>query len=195
VTPPDPAWPQHEIDEWLSVFARVTLPAITIHEVAPGHYAHGRAMRRLSSPVRRQLLSATFIEGWAHYVEEAVVGEGFRDGDPVYVVGMCLEALVRVTRLACSIGLHTGEMTVAQAASRFAVDAFLGGSAARSEAQRGTFDVGYGRYTLGKLAMLELREQARSVWGAAFSVPRFHSAVLNLGAPPLSLLSAALTEG
>jgi Bacterial protein of unknown function (DUF885) len=195
VTPPDRDWSRHEIEEWLAVFARVTLPAITIHEVSPGHYSHGRALRRLTSPVRRQLLSGTFIEGWAHYVEEAVIDEGFRDGDPLYLVGMCLEALVRVTRLACSIGLHTGEMTVEQAAARFTKDAFLGGSAARSEARRGTFDVGYGRYTLGKLAMLDLRAQARSVWGGAFSVPRFHSAVLGLGAPPLGLLSTALTEG
>jgi hypothetical protein len=173
VTPPDPTWPQHEIDEWLSVFARVTLPAITIHEVAPGHYAHSRALRRLKSPVRRQLLSGTFIEGWAHYVEEAVIEEGFRDGDPLYQVGMCLEALVRVTRLACSIGLHTGEMTVDQAASRFREDAFLGGSAARSEAHRGTFDVGYGRYTLGKLAMMDLRDRARATWARSqMSMPR-----------------------
>ena len=141
------------------------------------------------------MLSGTFIEGWAHYVEEAAAEEGFRDGDPLYVVGMCLEALVRVTRLACSIGLHTGEMTVEQAASRFSQDAFLGGSAARSEARRGTFDVGYGRYTLGKLAMLDLRDQARSAWGAGYSTSRFHTAVLNLGAPPIGLLGTAVTEG
>ena len=192
VTPPDPSWEPAAIEEWLSVFARVTLPAITIHEVAPGHYAHSRALRRLASPVRRQLFSGAFIEGWAHYVEEAVIDEGFRGGDAKYQVGMCLEALVRVTRLACSIGLHTGEMTVEQAAERFTKDAFLGGSAARSEANRGTFDVSYGRYTQGKLAMLELREQARAGWGSGFTLERFHAAVLSLGAPPLGLLPAAL---
>ena len=124
-----------------------------------------------------------------------MIDEGFRDGDPLYLAGMCLEALVRVTRLACSIGLHAGEMSVPEAAERFSRDAFLGGSAARSEARRGTFDVGYGRYTLGKFAMMDLRAEARSVWGSAYSAPRFHSAVLGLGAPPLGLLSTALTEG
>ncbi|WP_461022645.1 DUF885 family protein [Thalassiella azotivora] len=195
VTPPDPSWPADEVEQWLAVFSRTSLPAITVHEVAPGHYAHGRALRHAATPVRRVLQSSTFAEGWAHYVEEAVVDEGFRAQDPRYVAGMCLEALVRVTRLACSVGLHAGGMTVDEATRRFGDDAFLGLSAARSEAQRGTFDVGYGRYTWGKLALLDLREQARERWGADFSVPRFHRALLDLGSPPLGLVGTALERG
>ena len=192
VTPPEPDWPDDEIADWLAVFSRTTLPAITVHEVAPGHYAHSRALRRLTSPIRRQLIGGAFTEGWAHYVEEVLAEEGFRDADPRYRIGMCLEALVRVTRLICSIGLHTGTLTVDQATERFRRDAYLGEAAARSEAQRGTFDIGYGRYTQGKLAILDLREQARAQWGASFSLPRLHSALLELGAPPLGLISAAL---
>jgi hypothetical protein len=192
VTPPDPDWPAEEIAEWLAVFSRAALPAITVHEVAPGHYAHSRALRRLSSPVRRTLIGGTFTEGWAHYAEEMVTELGFRAEDPRYVAGVCLEALIRVTRLVCSIGLHTGVLTVDDATERFRQDAFLGGSAARSEAQRGTFDIGYGRYTQGKFAILDLREQARVRWGDEFSLPRLHRALLALGAPPIGLIDAAL---
>jgi uncharacterized protein DUF885 len=192
VTPPEPHWPADEIAERLPVFSRTTLPAITVHEVAPGHYAHSRSLRRLTSPVRRQLIGGAFTEGWAHYVEEMLAEEGFRADDPRYVIGMCLEALVRVTRLVCSIGLHTGNLTVAEATVRFRLDAFLGEAAARSQAQRGTFDLGYGRYTQGKLAILDLREQARQQWGSGFSLPRLHSALLDLGAPPVGLISTAL---
>lgn len=192
VTPPNPDWPADEIAEWLAVFSRTALPAITVHEVAPGHYAHSRSLRRLTSPVRRQLIGGTFTEGWAHYTEEMLMEQGFRGGDPRYAIGMCLEALVRVTRLVCSIGLHTGALTVDDATERFRHDAFLGGSAARSEAQRGTFDIGYGRYTQGKFAIMDLRERARTQWGADFSLPRLHSALLELGAPPIGLIPAAL---
>jgi hypothetical protein len=192
VTPPDPSWPAEEISEWLAVFSRTSLPAITVHEVAPGHYAHSRALRRLSSPVRRQLIGGTFTEGWAHYAEEMVAEQGFRADDPRYLIGMCLEALIRATRLVCSIGLHTGALTVDDATERFRHDAFLGGSAARAEAQRGTFDIGYGRYTQGKFAILDLRERARAQWGADFSLPRLHAALLDLGAPPIGLINAAL---
>ena len=192
VTPPDPDWPAEEISEWLSVFSRTTLPAITVHEVAPGHYAHSRSLRRMTSPVRRQLIGGTFAEGWAHYVEEMVAEEGFRADDPRYVIGMCLEALVRCTRLVCAIGLHTGMLDVDMATDRFRRDAYLGGAAARSEAQRGTFDIGYGRYTQGKLAIMDLRERARAEWGPEFSLPRLHSALLELGSPPIGLIPAAL---
>jgi hypothetical protein len=192
ITPPEPSWPAEEIAEWLSLFSRTTLPAITVHEVAPGHYAHSRSLRRLASPVRRQLIGGTFTEGWAHYAEEMVADEGFRGDDPRYVVGMCLEALVRVTRLACAIGLHVGTLSVADAVERFRADAYLGGAAARSEAHRGTFDITYGRYTFGKLALLDLRQRARAQWGADFSLPRLHEALLELGAPPIGLIDSIL---
>ena len=195
VTPPDPTWPLDEIEEWLSVFNRAALPAITVHEVAPGHFAHGRSLRRAATPERRILHSTTFAEGWAHYAEEVCVEEGFRDGDAAFAVGVCLEALIRVTRLTVSLGLHTGGMSVEEAAELFAADALMGRRAAVAEAERGTFDATYGRYTWGKLALLDLRTAARERWGAGFSLSRFHRALLDLGSPPLGLLGTALERG
>jgi hypothetical protein len=86
-------------------------------------------------------------------------------------------------------------MTVEAAAQRFAEDAFLKGPAARSEAGRGTFDASYGRYTWGKLAIRDLRERTRQRWGDAFSLTRFHTALLDLGSPALGLMETALERG
>src|SRR5947209_2330783 len=36
ITPPDPSWPPAQQKEWLEAFNRTTLPAITVHDVAPG---------------------------------------------------------------------------------------------------------------------------------------------------------------
>jgi uncharacterized protein (DUF885 family) len=195
VTPPEPDWPLEVQEEWLSVFSRTTLPAITVHEVTPGHFAHGRALRSLTGDVRRLVASAAFVEGWAHYAEELLVEEGFRADDPRYEIGVCVEALIRVTRLAVSLGLHTGAMTVDEGTARFEADAFLRGSAARSEAQRATFDPTYGRYTWGKLEILRARDRARHLWGSGFSLRRFHEALLAAGAPPLGLLDLAVDRG
>ncbi|MQA97298.1 MAG: DUF885 family protein [Streptosporangiales bacterium] len=192
ITPPDPAWPDRDIEEWLQLFSATTLPAITVHEVAPGHYSHGRALREAVGDVRRTLFSSTFVEGWAHYAEEVCVEEGFRADDPRFAIGVWLEALVRVTRLACALGVHAGEMTVEEGARRFESDTHLAGPAALSEAQRATFDPTYGRYTWGKLEIMALRERAREAWGAEFSLSRFHRALLDLGAPPLGLIGNAL---
>ena len=195
VTPPRPEWPEHEQAEWLQVFSRTTLPAITVHEVAPGHFSHGLALRHAPTEPRRLFGSEAFVEGWAHYVEEVAIEEGFHADDPRYVIGVSVEALLRVTRLACAIGLHANGMTVAEAARRFEDDAFLAGQAALSEARRGTFDPTYGRYTWGKLEILDLRERARRQWGAGFDLTRFHAAMLELGSPPLGLLPYALGGG
>jgi hypothetical protein len=195
VTPPEPGWPADEVEEWLEVFSATTLPGIAVHEVAPGHFSHGRALRRASGPVRPVLHSAAFLEGWAHYAEELCVEEGFRAGDPRFAIGVWLEALVRVTRLACAIGVHTAGMPVEEGARRFAGDTHLTGPAALSEARRATFDPTYGRYTWGKLLILDLRERARKQWGDGFSLLRFHTALLSLGSPPLGLLGTALDRG
>ncbi|GAA3510750.1 hypothetical protein GCM10022220_57380 [Actinocatenispora rupis] len=195
VTPPEPDWPAAEREEWLAVFSRTSLPAITVHEVAPGHFSHGRALRRAPSAVRRTLIGESFVEGWAHYAEEMALEEGFHADDPRFAAGVALEALVRVVRLSAAIGLHTGAMTVAEAAARFTADAYLQGPAALAEAYRGTFDPTYGRYTWGKLAILDLRERARRAWGAGFSLPRLHAALLALGSPPLGLLDTAVERG
>jgi Bacterial protein of unknown function (DUF885) len=195
ITPPEPSWPEQDQEEWLQVFSATTLPGITVHEVAPGHFSHGRAIRRAPNDLRRTLHSAAFIEGWAHYAEELCVEEGFCADDPRFAIGVWLEALVRVTRLACAIGVHTAGMTVAEGARRFEADTHLAGAAALSEARRATFDPTYGRYTWGKLEIMSLRERARKEWGAGFSLHRFHSAMMALGSPPLGLLGTAVERG
>jgi len=192
VTPPDDDWTDEAKEEWLSVFSRTTLPAITVHEVTPGHFAHGRLLRGVRGPVRQCLYSNSFVEGWAHYGEELYVEEGFRADDPRFTIGVAVEALIRVTRLASAIGLHTGTMTMEESVARFASDAYLKGPAARSEAERASYDPTYGRYTWGKLEIRRVRAEAQARWGSKYSHRRFHDALLALGAPPLGLLGDAI---
>lgn len=195
VNPPEDSWSDEEKEEWLAVFSATTLPAITAHEVTPGHFAHQRILiERVRSDVRRSLSSYAFVEGWAHYGEELLVEEGFRADDPRYAIGVWLEALLRVTRLACALGIHRGTMSVNEAIRRFEEDAYLKGPAARAEARRGTYDPTYGRYTWGKLEILALRDEAMGRWGNRYSHRRFHEAILSLGAPPLGTLGDALEE-
>ena len=190
VTPPDKSWPVQDQEQWLAVFSRASLPAVTLHEVAPGHFSHGRALRRVTSPARSTLLSHGFAEGWAHYGEELALELGFRDGDPLVQAGVAIEALVRVTRLRVAIGVHTGAMTVAEGAAAFTADAGLQGPAALSEAGRATYDPTYGHYTWGKLELLALRDRARQRPG--FDLRQFHTDLLALGSPPLGLMDAVL---
>jgi hypothetical protein len=195
VTPPDPAWPPARRRDWLKAFSRTTLPSTTVHEVAPGHFSHGRLLRLVAGDVRKTLQSSAFVEGWAHYAEELLLEEGYRREDPRFQAGVALKGLLRVVRLAVALGVHRGTMTIDEATARFAEHAFLRGPVAEAEARRATFDPTYGRYTWGKLAILDLRDAARRRWGAGFSLRRFHHALLDLGAPPLGLIGTALEHG
>ena len=195
ITPPDPSWPPRQIEEWLEVFSTTTLPTITVHEVAPGHFSHGRALRRASSAIRRILQSPLSWRDGRTTRRRSASRRGSVLATRRFAIGVWLEALVRVTRLACAIGVHTAGMTVAEAARRFEADTQLAGRAALAEAQRASFDPTYGRYTWGKLIIMALRDRARSQWGAGFSLRRFHGALLELGAPPLGLLGTAVERG
>jgi uncharacterized protein (DUF885 family) len=59
---------------------------------------------------------------------------------------------------------------------------------AREQAVRGTFDPGYFAYTLGKLQILALRDEAQKKLGSRFSLQAFHDALLAHGAPPVALV-------
>ena len=193
VSPPDESWDEEAKHEWLAVFSATMGPAVTVHEVTPGHFAHGRMLRQLvRGDVRRSLFSEAFVEGWAHYAGELMVDQGFRADDPRFAIGVYLDALVGVTGLASGLGIHQGTMTVDDATARFEADAFLLGPAARSEATRATYDPTYGRYTWGKLEIMSLRDEALAAWGTKFSLRRFHEALLALGAPPLGTMSDTL---
>ena len=171
ISPPDPGWPADEQDDWLKVFSRTTLPAITVHEVAPGHFAHGRRLRQAHLRRPPDPALAGLRGGLGPLRRGGLRRGGLPRDDPRFAAGVALEALQRVTRLAVSIGTHAGTMTVADGAARFEADAFCYGPAARTEAARATFDPTYGRYTWGKLEILRLRDQARSRWGAGYSLP------------------------
>jgi uncharacterized protein (DUF885 family) len=97
-------------------------------------------------------------------------------------------ALLRNCRFAASVGMHTKGMTVEQAERRFMSDCHQDKATAHEQAVRGTFDPGYFAYTLGKLQILRLREEARAALGTRFSLQRFHDALLAHGAPPLALI-------
>ena len=60
------------------------------------------------------------------------------------------------------------------------------------EALRGTFDPGYLFYTVGKLELLKLRKDYKKQEGDAFSLQKFHDAVLDHGMAPVRLLRERL---
>lgn len=194
VTPPNPKWPQAEIDAFLGAsFNDFERPLTSAHEVYPGHYTNYIIDRHLPLSLTRKLLeSSSFVEGWAHYGEQMIVDEGWGNGDPRVRLAQLQDALLRECRFVAGVKMHTGKMTFAQAERFFRESGFQSAATARIEATRATQDPIFGYYTLGKLEILKLREDYRKKLGADFTLQRFHDALLAHGDPPIPLLRPLL---
>jgi hypothetical protein len=188
ITPPSEEFTKEQEAQWMSVFSFTTLPAITVHEAIPGHFAHGQRLRSSKSEVTKTLLSNAFVEGWAHYGEELMLEEGFMSDDPRFQIGVAVEALVRIARVLSTFMQHAEGVTVADAARVFEDLAHLKGPAAYSEAERALFDPTYARYSLGKKVIAKERDRAKALMGGTFSLGDFHDALLRYGSPSLGLV-------
>ncbi len=186
ITLPDPAWSAKEQEEYVMTYG--TLLATSVHEVFPGHFLHGQWIRRAPTRAQKMIRSYSFTEGWAHYTEQMMVDEGFGADDPQSRLGQLGDALLRNCRFVVSIGLHTKGMTLEDAEERFVRDCFQDRATAKQQAYRGTFDPGYFAYTLGKIQILKLRDEAKASLGPRFDARRFHDSLLGHGAPPVPLI-------
>ena len=186
LTRPDPTWPKKEQAEYIPLLG--ILLSTTIHEVYPGHFLQGQWVKHAPTRAQKILGSYSFIEGWAHYGEQMMIEEGFGAEDLQNRLGQLADALLRNCRVVVSLGVHAEGMTLAQAEKRFIQDCHQDRATAREQAVRATFDPGYFAYTLGKMQILALRDEAKKKLGPRFSLRRFHDALLSHGSPPVPLL-------
>lgn len=192
ISPPDPAWPVEQQREYIP--GLTDLLFITIHEVWPGHFLHGLHVKVNRSWILKSLWNFTTGEGWAHYTEQMMADAGLGE-DPRVRLGQLQNALLRDVRFVVALGLHTDGMTLDRATELFTTKAFQDPVSARQQAVRGTFDPMYLGYTLGKLIVLQLREDwqtAQRAAGADDSLKAFHDELLSYGAAPLPAIRSAM---
>jgi uncharacterized protein (DUF885 family) len=189
ITDADPGWPAERQEEHLRDFSYGALWSISIHEVYPGHFLHYQHLRQVAAPLRKSILfsSTAMVEGWAHYSEQMMIDAGFRRQDPYIKLGQLAEALIRLCRVIVGIRLHCEDLSVEQGVRFFRDEAFLEEASARREAERGTFDPSYVLYSLGKLMVLKLRDDYKTMKGDKFSARTFHDSLLGNGTVPLWL--------
>ena len=190
ISPPDPAW--SAADQAAYVPGKASLLFTSVHEVWPGHLLQFLHSNRSRTKVGQIFMDYAFNEGWAHYAEEMMWEAGLGQGDAETHIGQLDGALLRDARLLSAIGLHTGGMSVAESETLFRDKAFQDPGNARQQAARGTFDPGYGNYTLGKLMIMKLRSDWTATRGGRSAWKAFHDKFLSYGAPPVPLVRRAM---
>jgi len=134
------------------------------------------------------------VEGWAHYTEQMMIEEGYRQGDRKLRLAQLQEALLRDCRYVVGIKMHTEGMTVEEGAQFFIENGFQEKANAYEEARRGAYDATYLIYTLGKLQLYKLRDDYRKSRGDSYSLSKFHDDFVRQGGIPIKLIRHLLLE-
>ncbi len=192
VTPVESYWTAERKEQWLEEFNRGTIISTAVHEVYPGHYTQFLWVQKAPSKVRKLLYCNSNAEGWAHYTEQMMLDEGYGKGDPKLRLGQLLDALLRDARFISGIEMHTGKMTLEQSKQFFVDEGYQTPAVADQESKRGTSDPTYLVYTLGKLQILQLREDYKQMKGDNFSLQEFHDEFMRQGGMPVKIIRKAM---
>jgi hypothetical protein len=193
IAPPDPTWPKDEQQAYIP--GKSVLLFTSAHEVWPGHFLQFLHANRAAWKFGQLYVGYAFAEGWAHYTEEMMFDAGLGGATPEMHIGQLSEALLRNVRFLSAIGLHTGGMTVAQSEQMFKEKGLQDPGNARQQAARGTYDPAYLNYTLGKLMIMQLREDWTKDHGGRQGWKAFHDQFLSYGGPPIPLVRAQMLGG
>ncbi|MFT8892238.1 MAG: DUF885 domain-containing protein [Acetobacter papayae] len=172
-----------------------TMLDTTIHEAMPGHFVQGLYLRANPqwSLTRKSAQSYATTEGWAHYVEQMMVEQGFHGATPRLHLAQLQDALLRDCRFLVAFGLHAQNMSVQDATALMQHECYQSPTAAYKEARRGTMDPGYYSYLLGKLMILHLRADMQKTAGKDFSLHAFHDGLLSRGLVPMRYIRREMT--
>ncbi|MDM4768422.1 DUF885 domain-containing protein [Pelomonas sp. SE-A7] len=172
-------------------YRMTNMRTLTYHEGVPGHHfqiALQQEATNLPRYRRDGVFSggSAFTEGWALYSEQLAAESGWYGDDIPGRLGQLDAELFRAKRLVADTGLHAMKWTRQQA-----LDYGIPGH----EVDRYVVMPGQAcSYKLGMLHILELRQQARARLGDKFSLPRFHTLLLQTGNVPLTVLSQVVGE-
>ena len=82
---------------------------LTAHEIVPGHHLLDTFRRRIKNPIRRQIESPLFYEGWATYAESLLIKYGYVD-TPIEKLVYYKRRLWRSARCIIDSGMPSGKI-------------------------------------------------------------------------------------
>ena len=170
-----------------------SLPALTLHESAPGHAFQGSISQEHEDvpPFRRVGISA-FGEGWGLYCERLGVEMGMYQTS-YETFGMLSYQAWRAARLVVDTGIHSQGWPREQAQKYLHDNTALADHEIETEVDRYIAWPGQAlSYYLGEMAIWKARRKAEAALGMKFNVRAFHDTVLDLDSVPLPVLEARI---
>jgi uncharacterized protein (DUF885 family) len=180
---------------WVNTYALenrtlYTIPALTLHEGAPGHHTQGALALEQSGkpPFRRYDYISAYGEGWGLYAEKLGVEMDIYE-TPYEHFGRLTYEMWRAVRLVVDTGIHAMGWTRQQALDYLASNTALSMHEVTTEVDRYiSWPAQALSYKLGEYTIWQLRHKAEEQLGQRFDVRAFHDFVLGLGSVPLDVL-------
>ena len=175
----------------MSAMPKTDLEALAFHEGLPGHHLQRAITAELKGvpDVQRYLSFTAFSEGWGLYTEQLAHEMGFYE-DPYSRFGQLAMELWRAARLVVDTGIHHKRWTREEAIDYLVSNTPNAEYDCIKAIERYIAMPGQATaYMIGKLKILELRENARDALGDNFDIRVFHDTVLGSGPVPLSKLA------
>jgi uncharacterized protein (DUF885 family) len=173
--------------------AKPSMNSLTYHETIPGHHFQIATQQELTQNrlFKNLFFLSGFGEGWAMYVEDLAAEQGWLP-DIYSRLAEINSQLFRAVRIVLDAGIHQQRWTREQALTYMAEN--LGWN---SENEIDRYSVWPGQacaYTMGKLRIMAMRENAKKVLGSKFDLKAFHMVVLQNGSVPLDLLEKLVDD-
>jgi len=166
------------------------IPALTLHEGAPGHHTQGALAQELADqpPFRRHDYISAYGEGWGLYAERLGVEMDIYE-TPYEHFGRLTYEMWRACRLVIDTGIHAFSWSREQALDYLASNTALSLHEVTTEVDRYiSWPAQALSYKLGEYTIRQLREKAETQLAADFDVRAFHDFILGLGSVPLDVL-------
>jgi len=172
-----------------------SLPALTLHESAPGHsWQQAIVEEHKDLPKFRNAYISAYGEGWALYCERLGTEMGIYH-TPYESFGMLSYQAWRAARLVVDTGIHAQGWTRQQAQRYLHDNTALSDHEIETEVDRYISWPGQAlSYYLGEMAIWKARHKAEAALGTKFNLRAFHDAVLELGSVPLPVLEKHIDE-
>jgi uncharacterized protein (DUF885 family) len=171
-----------------------TLPALAVHECAPGHsFQAALALEGPDRPAFRRSTSFNgYSEGWGLYTEWLGIGMGMYE-TPYEDFGRLTYEMWRACRLVIDTGIHHFGWSREQAIDYLASNTALADHEVETEIDRYISNPGQAlAYKLGEMLIRRKRAEAEARLGERFDQRWFHDVILDLGAVPLPVLEAQI---
>jgi uncharacterized protein (DUF885 family) len=167
-----------------------------LHAVIPGHRFDAIMKDRIDHPIRGRIDSGARAEGWATYLEEAMLQAGLFADLPRVRELIQVFGIFRAARVPADVWLQTGRMNVGQVVEYWLERVpYLDPNVARVDAEiylRRPPGYGIG-YNIGMLQMQRLLADRKRQLGEDFELRAFHDELMAAGWLPLSLIRWEMT--